>query len=53
MLNVTDLSDSLIKDLQNPFKEKKETSVLINNLGQKTLADTMKNINDFLFNETK
>ena len=38
---------------QNPFKEKKETSVLINNLGQKTLADTMQKINDYLLNEIK
>ena len=49
----TELSNNLIKDLQNFHKENYQISVLINNLGQKTLADTMKKINNFLFNEIK
>ena len=47
-----ELSENLIKDLENPNKVDDKISILINNLGQKTLADTMKNINNFLFNET-
>ena len=46
-----ELSENLIKDLENPNKVDDKISILINNLGQKTLADTMKNINTFLFNE--
>ena len=34
-------------------KEDYQISVLINNLGQKTLADTMQKINDYLLNEIK
>jgi 3-deoxy-D-manno-octulosonic-acid transferase len=49
----TELSNNLVKDLQNFRKENYQISVLINNLGQKTLADTMKKINNFLFNEIK
>ena len=49
--NTKELSDGLIRDLENPYKEDSKISVLINNLGQKTLADTMKNINNFLLNE--
>jgi 3-deoxy-D-manno-octulosonic-acid transferase len=51
--NYTELSNNLIKDLEFPFKEDGKISNLINNLGQKTLTDTMKNINNFLFNEIK
>ena len=51
--NTKELSDNLIKDLEDHRKDNKKISVLINNLGQKTLADTMKNINNFLFNEIK
>jgi len=51
--NPRELSNNLIIDLENPYKIDNEISILINNLGEKTLADTMKNINYFLFNETK
>ena len=44
-----DLSKNLINDLQSLKKESK-VSNLINNYGQKTLADTMERINYFLFN---
>ena len=47
------LSDNLIRDLKNPIKEDNKISNLINSLGEKILADTMKNINNFLFNEIK
>tara|TARA_B100000767_G_scaffold275542_1_gene313184 strand:- start:6819 stop:8102 length:1284 start_codon:yes stop_codon:yes gene_type:complete len=48
-----ELSENLIKDLKNPNKVDGKVPTLINNLGQKTLADTMKNINNFLFNDFK
>ena len=51
--NTKELSDNLIKDLEDHRKDNKKISVLINNLGQKTLADTMNKINNFLFNEIK
>jgi 3-deoxy-D-manno-octulosonic-acid transferase len=51
--NAEELSDNLIKDLEDHRKENKKNSVLINNLGQKTLADTMNKINNFLLNEIK
>jgi|TARA_B110000285_G_C15081836_1_gene593945 3-deoxy-D-manno-octulosonic-acid transferase len=51
--NAEELSDNLIKDLEDHRKENKKISVLINNLGQKTLADTMNKINNFLLNEIK
>jgi 3-deoxy-D-manno-octulosonic-acid transferase len=51
--NTKELSDNLIKDLEDHRKENKKISVLINNLGQKTLADTMNKINNFLLNEIK
>ena len=44
-----DLCKNLINDLQNLKKESK-VSNLINNYGQKTLADTIEKINYFLFN---
>ena len=49
----TELSDNLIKDLETVHKDDKKISNLINSLGQKTLADTMKNINNILLNEIK
>ena len=49
----TELSENLIKDLKDFHKEDYQISVLINNLGQKTLADTMQKINDYLLNEIK
>ena len=48
-----DLSDHLIEDLKNPSKGDNQISSLINSLGQKTLNDTMNNINNFLLNEIK
>ena len=51
--NYSELSNNLIIDLERPHKEDNKISDLINNLGHKTLADTMKNINNFLFNEIK
>jgi 3-deoxy-D-manno-octulosonic-acid transferase len=51
--NTKELSDNLIKDLEDHRKDNKKISVLINNLGQKTLADTMNKINNFLLNEIK
>jgi 3-deoxy-D-manno-octulosonic-acid transferase len=51
--NFTELSNNLIKDLEVAHKEDKKISNLINSLGQKTLADTMKNINNILLNEIK
>ena len=46
-----ELCNNLIKDLEFPKKDNSQISNLINSLGQKTLTDTMKNINKFLFNE--
>ena len=48
-----ELSNNLIRDLKNPFKKDTKISNRINSLGQKTLNDTMKIINNFLFNEIK
>ena len=48
-----ELSDNLIKDLESPHKDDGKISNSINSLGQKTLADTMKNINNILLNEIK
>ncbi len=47
-----DLSNALIKDLVIPQKINMESSY-INNLGKKTLTSTMKEINNFIFNEIK
>ena len=38
---------------ETPVKKDDKISPVINNLGQKTLTDTMKYINSFLFNEIK
>ena len=51
--NYFELSDNLIKDLNVPAKKNNQISNSIKNLGQKTLTDTMKKINNFLFNEIK
>lgn len=50
--NPNELSECLIKDLAE-FKKKNKVNIVIDNLGQKTLVDTMNNINKFLFNEPK
>ena len=49
--NTEELSDHLIKDLKEHHKKDNQISSLINNLGQKTLTDTMNKINNFLLNE--
>tara|TARA_X000001036_G_C20619574_1_gene782469 strand:+ start:160 stop:1443 length:1284 start_codon:yes stop_codon:yes gene_type:complete len=51
--NAKELSDHLIKDLKEHHKKDNQISSLINNLGQKTLTDTMNKINNFLLNEIK
>jgi 3-deoxy-D-manno-octulosonic-acid transferase len=48
-----ELSNNLIADLEYPHKQDDEIENKINNLGEKTLTDTMKYINNFLFNEIK
>ena len=48
-----DLSDNLIIDFKNSYKEDNKIYNSINDLGQKTLTDTMQNINNFLSNEIK
>ncbi len=49
--NFLELSENLILDLEDPFKKESQISNSINDLGQKTLTDTIKNINNFLANE--
>jgi len=51
--NHIQLSDNLINDLKNKYKEDNKISNLINSMSQKILVDTMKDINNFLFNEIK
>ena len=51
--NFEELSMNLIKDLENANNKENKIPNSINNLGQKTLNDTMKNINNFLLNEIK
>ena len=48
-----ELSENIAKDLAKPKEIHAKISIFINNLGQKILADTMKNINNFLSNENK
>ena len=48
-----ELSHNLIEDLKSLNKKGDQISNTINDLGQKTLTDTMKYINNFLFNEIK
>ena len=48
-----ELSVNLIKDLESPLKEDGKIFNSINDLGQKTLTDTMEYINRFLINEIK
>jgi len=49
--NYDELSNNLIKDLENPVKEKNQNSFSINNLAEKTLADTMKLVKNFIHND--
>ena len=46
-----ELSDYLIEDLKSTQKKDDQIANTINDLGQKTLTDTMKYINKFLINE--
>ena len=48
-----ELSDYLVEDLKSIQKQDDRIANAINDLGQKTLTDTMKYINNFLFNEIK
>ena len=46
-----DLSENLIKDLEFPNTKNNLSNQIIEMLGQKTLSDTMKKINNFIFND--
>ena len=48
-----ELSNNIIQDLKIQQKENSKVINVINNLGQKTLTATMKNIKDILHNEIK
>ena len=53
-INKQFLKDShLIKDLKSPSKNNNYNLKAIDSLGRKTLSDTMKNINKFIFNDIK
>ena len=47
------LTNKLLNDFVNLENKKENFSVLMNNLSQATLAETMKNINNFIFNACK
>ena len=49
--NYVELSDHLKIDLQKPLKESNQISNPIEKLGQKTLIDTMKIVDDFVKND--
>ena len=49
--NLEDLSKNLIEDLKNPTKRENQNSQSINNLAEKTLADNMKLIENFISDE--
>tara|TARA_B100001057_G_scaffold491240_1_gene581061 strand:- start:241 stop:1530 length:1290 start_codon:yes stop_codon:yes gene_type:complete len=51
--NYKELSANLISDLKSPIKKNNKSVSIINDLGQKTLNDTMENINNFIFNDIK
>jgi 3-deoxy-D-manno-octulosonic-acid transferase len=51
--NPYELSNNLMEDLKDKEKIDMKISNLINELGKRTLIDTMKNINKFLFDENK
>ena len=53
IMNYEELSNNLIKDLETTHKEDNQIKNLIDSLGQKTLIDTMRNIDNFLNNEIK
>ena len=50
--NYEELSDNLMNDLNDPLKKNNEISSEIENLGQKTLNDTMTLLNNFLHDKT-
>ena len=49
--NFEDLSKNLVEDLENPAKRESQNSQSINNLAEKTLADNMKLIENFISDE--
>ena len=51
--NFEELSKNLLLDLTNPQKQNNENKNLINDLGKKTLTDTMVLIDDFLNDKNK
>ena len=51
--NFEELSENLLFDLRNPHKQNRENKDLINNLGEKTFADTMLLIDNFLDDKNK
>ena len=53
IFNQNELSESLIIDLEKPNKSQSRKLDLINDLGQKTLDDTMNYINKFLIENAK
>ena len=53
IFNQNELSESLIIDLEKPNKSHSRKLDLINDLGQKTLDDTMNYINKFLIENAK
>ena len=48
ILNYKNLSENLIIDLENPYKQNNKISIPIEKLGQKTLIDTMKLVDNFI-----
>ncbi len=48
-----ELSDNLIKDLEFPKKKNENSLNVIDDLGQKTLSDTIENINNYIFNDIR
>ena len=51
-MNSKELSNLLIKDLEDTSKDLYRFSEFMNNLYNKTLLNNMRIINNFLFNET-
>tara|TARA_B100002019_G_C21266011_1_gene599477 strand:- start:178 stop:1461 length:1284 start_codon:yes stop_codon:yes gene_type:complete len=51
--NSKELSDNLINDLLSQIKQKEAMSIKIKEIGQKTLNDTMRLVNNFIYNENK
>ena len=49
--NFEDLSKNLVEDLENPAKRESQNSQSINNLAEKTFADNMKLIENFISDE--